>query len=408
MVFSSIIFLLYFLPIFLIVYSFSNKQLRNYIILLASLIFYSWGAPKFIFIILVCTIVDFYLVRCLFNSRREKGRKLYLFLSLTLNLSLLIYFKYANFFIENLNNTLNNFSLQSIKWSAIVLPIGISFYTFQSITYSVDVYRKVALPLSKLQDYLLYIFCFPQMIAGPIVRFSAISEEITNRKESTDLRLAGFYRFCIGLSKKVLIANILGKYADFIFDSNISILHSSDAWLGLIAYTFQIYFDFAGYSDMAIGLGKMMGFHFPENFESPYTSRSISQFWQKWHITLGAFMKDYLYIPLGGNRVSKWRLYFNLILVFLLSGFWHGASWNFLIWGAYHGVFMLLDKIFLNNVLSKVGRLGAVLFTFFVVMLGWLIFRLEDLAKFKIYFLSYLSYQTLKSRMLLNHSILCF
>lgn len=387
MVFSSIIFLLYFLPVFLVIYSFSNKKTRNYIILLASLLFYSWGAPTFIFVLLGFTVIDFYLIKLLNQSAKERERKIYLFLSVGINVSLLFYFKYANFFVANLNEALDNLSLKNLKWKVVALPIGISFYTFQSITYSVDVYKKISTPLKKLSDYILYIFCFPQMIAGPIVRFHTLAYEIAHRVESIDLKLSGFYRFCIGLSKKVLIANTMGKQADFILDGNLNNLQSGEAWLGLTAYTFQIYFDFSGYSDMAIGLGKMIGFHFPENFDSPYTARSITQFWKKWHITLGAFMRDYLYIPLGGNRVSKSRLYFNLIIVFVLSGLWHGASWNFMIWGAYHGLFIILDRLFLEKFLLKAGKFGANIFTFFVVMLGWLIFRIEDLSRFKIYFL---------------------
>ncbi len=386
MIFSSIIFLCYFLPIFLLLYSFSKLSYRNYVLLGASLLFYSWGAPEFIFLILAATVVDFYLVRTLYRSKKLDHKKKLLCFSIVLNLSLLLYFKYSNFFVENVNELFNQFHIKNIEWVAVALPIGISFYTFQSITYSVDVYRKNTAPLKKLSDYLLYIFCFPQLIAGPIVRFSTISKEITHRAENLDLKLSGFYRFCIGLSKKVLIANVMGKQADFILDGSLSHLQCGDAWLGLAAYTFQIYFDFAGYSDMAIGLGKMMGFHFPENFESPYTARSISGFWKKWHITLGTFMKDYLYIPMGGSRVSSQRLFFNLLVVFLLSGIWHGAAWNFLIWGAYHGIFILMDRLFLKKLLERTGKWFSMLATFFVVMMGWLIFRIEDLWRFNIYF----------------------
>jgi alginate O-acetyltransferase complex protein AlgI len=216
------------------------------------------------------------------------------------------------------------------------------------------------------------------MIAGPIVRFNEIADEITNRKELIDDKLIGFFRFCIGLSKKVLIANVMGEQADAIFASDMETLHYAAAWLGILAYTLQIYFDFSGYSDMAIGLGRMMGFHFPENFNSPYASKNISEFWRRWHITLGAFMRDYLYIPLGGNRVSsKSRVYLNLWIVFLLSGLWHGASWNFVLWGAFHGLFLILDRLFLVKLLNKLGSFISILFTFLVVMFGWLLFRLE-------------------------------
>lgn len=223
------------------------------------------------------------------------------------------------------------------------------------------------------------------MIAGPIVRFATIADQITNRKETIDDKLIGFYRFCIGLAKKVLIANVMGEQANLIFTRDLNQLNMVTAWIGMLAYTFQIYFDFSGYSDMAIGLGRMMGFKFPENFDSPYVSRSISEFWRRRHITLGNFMKDYLYIPLGGNKVSKHRMFFNLWVVFLLSGLWHGASWNYVIWGAYHGLFLILDRLFLVNFFKKIGGIPATIFTFIIVMFGWVIFRLEDFAKVKIY-----------------------
>ncbi|MFT6185131.1 MAG: alginate O-acetyltransferase complex protein AlgI, partial [Flavobacteriales bacterium] len=295
--------------------------MKNGVILIASMLFYSFGAPKFIFVILASTVIDFYLVNALHNSEDLKKRKRFLILSLTLNLGLLAYFKYANFFVENVNSVLGEMGFHSVEWTKVALPIGISFYTFQTLTYSVDVYRRNHAPLKKLSDYLLYILSFPQMIAGPIVRFTTIADQITNRVETVDDKLLGFFRFCIGLGKKVLIANVLGEQASLLMEGDISLLSTSAAWVGIVAYTFQIYFDFSGYSDMAIGLGRMMGFTFPENFNSPYTSRSITEFWRRWHMTLSSFMRDYLYIPLGGSRVkSKSRLYTNLWIVFLLSG----------------------------------------------------------------------------------------
>ena len=240
-------------------------------------------------------------------------------ISLVMNLVLLAYFKYANFFVENLNAALNSIGLEQVGWTSVALPIGISFYTFQTLTYSIDVYRRIHEPLKKVSDYLLYIMAFPQMIAGPIVRFTHIADQIVKRKDTLDDKLVGFYRFCIGLAKKVLIANVMAEQADLIFSSNLNELTTPMAWIGMIAYTFQIYFDFSGYSDMAIGLGRMMGFRFPENFNAPYISTSITEFWRRWHMTLSGFMRDYLYIPLGGSRVnSNGRLYFNLALVFLL------------------------------------------------------------------------------------------
>lgn len=386
MVFSSNLFILYFLPIFLLTYHLVNRKYKNYIILAFSIFFYSWGAPKFVLVIITSTIFDYYIVQRLYLSQNANHRKLLLTISLFINLGLLAYFKYANFFVSNVNEVLQSLGYTQLKWTAVVLPIGISFYTFQTLTYSIDVYRRVQTPLQKVSDYLLYIMSFPQMIAGPIVRFNSIADQITNRKEIIDDKLSGFYRFAIGLAKKVLIANVMAKQADLIFDSNLSELSMEMAWLGLIAYTFQIYFDFSGYSDMAIGIGRMIGFKFPENFNSPYISQSVSEFWRRWHITLGAFMRDYLYIPLGGNRVSsKSRLYLNLWIVFLLSGLWHGAAWNFVIWGAYHGIFLILDRLFLIRILKKTGKIPSIIFTFFVIMIGWVFFRLESINEITIF-----------------------
>lgn len=393
MVFSSVVFLLYFLPVFLLVYHFIDRKYKNYTILLASIFFYAWGGPKFIFVILGCTAATYYMVKLLDKSENRLHRRLYLTVTIFLNLGFLVYFKYANFFLENFNSVLGSFGISQVSWTRIVLPIGISFYTFQTLTYAIDVYRKVHAPLNKVTDYLLYIMSFPQMIAGPIVRFNSIADQITDRKETVDDKLIGFYRFSIGLAKKVLIANVMAEQADAIFNSDLGRLDTANAWLGILAYTFQIYFDFAGYSDMAIGLGRMMGFRFPENFNSPYVSRNISEFWRRWHITLGSFMRDYLYIPLGGNRVSSnYRLYLNLWIVFLLSGLWHGASWNFVIWGAYHGLFLIFDRLFLVKFLSKLGTAVSILFTFLVVMVGWVIFRIETMAEVKVYLVKMFSF----------------
>ena len=379
MVFSSVIFLLYFLPLFILCYHFINKKFKNYLILFASIFFYAWGAPKFLFVIIGTTILDFYIVNAIFSSSSDARKKIFLSASVVMKIGLLAYFKYANFFIENLNGALHSLGVTQVEWTSVVLPIGISFYTFQTLTYSIDVYRKIHQPLKKASDYLLYIMSFPQMIAGPIVRFNSIAKQITDRRDHVDDRLIGFYRFSIGLAKKVLIANVMAEQADLIFNNEFTGLSTANAWLGILAYTFQIYFDFSGYSDMAIGLGRMMGFTFPENFDSPYISKSISEFWRRWHITLGSFMKDYLYIPLGGNKVtSKSRLYLNLWTVFLISGLWHGASWNFILWGAYHGLFLILDRLFFINLMKKMGSLFSTLITFFIVMIGWVIFRLES------------------------------
>lgn len=380
MVFSSIFFLLFFLPIFLGTYYLVDKKYKNPVILLFSIFFYSWGAPKFVFILLISTYLDFYLVKWMHNHSNLLVKKWLLATSVLLNVGLLAYFKYANFFVENISILLVNMGFESILWVKVVLPIGISFYTFQTLTYSIDIYRNVHKPLDKVSEYILYIIMFPQLIAGPIVRYNQIAGQIRNRQESMEDRLVGFYRFCIGLGKKVLIANELGRYADANMMLDYSVMSSTNAWIGIIAYTFQIYFDFSGYSDMAIGIGRMIGFKFPENFDNPYCSKSITEFWRRWHITLGAWMKNYLYIPLGGSRVnSKYKLYFNLWLVFLISGLWHGASWNFIVWGAFHGLFLVLERLLLNKLFSKIPAFLSYIYTFFITVMGWVVFRIENI-----------------------------
>jgi len=381
MVFSSIIFLLYFLPLFLLVLFVSPKKFKNIVILISSIFFYSWGAPKFIFVILITTILDFFLVKKIHTSEK-KTKTIWLIISLLMNLGLLFCFKYCNFFIDNLNVVFGALGLKEIKWLEVVLPIGISFYTFESITYVVDVYRGEHKPLNNFWDYQLYIILFPKLIAGPIIRYHDLANQINDRSntETIDNKLSGFYRFCIGLAKKVIIANSIGKYADDIFNSSLEI-DTISAWIGAITYTFQIYFDFSGYSDMAIGLGRMMGFIFPENFNHPYISKSITEFWRRWHISLGSWMRNYLYIPLGGNKVeTKTKLYFNLWLVFIFSGFWHGASWNFIFWGIFHGFFLVIERAFLLKLYEKLKfSFLKVIINFIIVMLGWVLFRANDL-----------------------------
>lgn len=381
MVFSSIVFLFCFLPIFFLLYFLADGKYKNAVILCGSIIFYAWGAPKFIFVLLGTTVVDFVAVRAMAASSIKWKRHLLLCLSLSVNLGLLFYFKYSNFFVENVNKIFDEAGLHHIAWTQLALPIGISFYTFETITYVVDVYRGVHKPLRNFWDYQTYIILFPKLIAGPIIRFHDIADQLYDRSayETPEYRLRGLYRFLLGLAKKVLIANVIGAEADAIFHADPSTISTTTAWMGALSYTFQIYFDFSGYSDMAIGLGLMMGFRFPENFNNPYTATSITDFWRRWHITLGAWMRSYLYIPLGGNRVdTKMRLYFNLWLVFLASGLWHGAAWGFVIWGVYHGVFLVLERAFLGKWLKKLGNF-SVLYTFPIVLIGWVYFRLEYL-----------------------------
>lgn len=395
MVFSSNVFLLYFLPVFLSVYFLTPKKMRNYVLLFASLLFYAYGAPDFIIQLVLSTTANFFLVRWMCRTKKPGVKKLLCGLSISISLGLLLYFKYGNFMLENLNAVLGLAGCPPLHWVRILLPIGISFFSFQSITYTLDTYRGVNEPLGKLSDFVLYITMFPQLIAGPIVRYCDVAEQITNRDSRYVDRLQGFYRFVIGLCKKILIADVIGAEVDVILGhasfntlssgelSNVvsafSGLDSTTAWVAALAYTFQIYYDFAGYSDMAIGLGRMMGFRFPENFDNPYTARSITEFWRRWHMTLGAFIMNYLYIPLGGNRKGKKRMYLNLWLCFLFSGLWHGASWNFVVWGALHGFFICLGKLFLNNVMQKIGKIPSVILTFLTVTVIWVFFRIDNI-----------------------------
>ena len=377
MVFSSNIFLFFFLPIFLIAYFITPQKFRNYTLLLFSLVFYAYGAPDFVLVLVGECIINYFLVRGMAKTQQIGTKKRLCALSVLMALGLLLYFKYANFFMENLNAILGWAHHEPVEWMKVALPIGISFFTFQSITYTLDVYRGMTPPSKKLTDYVLYIMMFPQLIAGPIVNYNSVAAQLVERTSTMEDRVVGFYRFIIGLAKKVLIANTLAAYADTVFAMDYGNLATGTAWIGILSYTFQIYFDFSGYSDMAIGLGKMMGFRFPENFNDPYTSRSVTEFWKRWHMTLGNFIMNYLYIPLGGNRRGKGRTYLNLWICFLLSGLWHGASWNFVLWGAFHGLFICADKLFLKNLLKKIGTVPSVLFTFFLVAMGWVLFRAD-------------------------------
>ena len=377
MVFSSITFLVYFLPLFLLLYHLVPHKYKNAVILVASIYFYSWGGPKFIFVILGTTFLDYFLVNAMYEQKTKAAKTKFLILSLLLNVGLLAYFKYCNFFIDNINAVFGT----DIKWTKVLLPIGISFYTFESLTYVIDVYRGLHKPLKNVWHYQTYILLFPKLIAGPIVRYNDIADQITHREKNytPNIKLSGFLTFCLGLAKKTIVANTLGMQADAVFKLAPDQIDSAAAWVGALAYTLQIYFDFSGYSDMAIGLGKIMGFKLPENFNNPYTSGSITEFWRRWHITLGTWMKNYLYIPLGGNKVNGYKLYRNLIIVFLLSGLWHGASWNFVLWGAYHGLFLVLERLFLGKLFQKLGKFIALPITFLIVLTGWVIFRNENL-----------------------------
>lgn len=379
MVFSSTIFVFLFLPLVLLCYFLAPKKLKNYILLFFSLVFYIFGGPKFLLVLLFVVLID-YIGAILINKTNKK--KLFLILTLILNISTLVYFKYTGFFLENVNNI---FGL-NITIPDIVLPIGISFYTFQAMSYVIDVYRnKVSLQKNYL-TLLLYVSLFPQLVAGPIVRYETIEQELKVRKTTFEDVEYGIRRFILGLAKKVIIANQMGALADTIFAS--SDISTPVAWLGAIAYMFQIYFDFSAYSDMAIGLGRIFGFKFLENFNFPYISKSITEFWRRWHISLSTWFRDYVYIPLGGNRKGIKRQIINLFIVWLLTGFWHGAEWNFVIWGLYYFIFLMLEKFVFNKVLAKTPNVIRHIYTLFIVLIGWVIFRCESLDSIKTMFTS--------------------
>lgn len=381
MVFSSLIFLFAYLAITLVLYYAVPFKARNAVLFVVSLIFYGWGEPKYIvvmlFSILVAYIFGFFVGK--YRESAPKKARAYLIVSIILNLSALLFFKYANFFIENLALIPGLGGLKPIE--GLKLPVGISFYTFQIMSYTIDVYRGDARVQRRIVPFGAYVTLFPQLIAGPIVRYSDVDEQLTNRRETVDKFASGVQRFCAGLAKKVLLADtvyvLLGHYHDaFAFEKTVL-----GAWLIVILYTFQIYFDFSGYSDMAIGLGRMLGFEFLENFNYPYISKSVTEFWRRWHISLSTWFREYVYIPLGGNRRGKLRQYRNIAVVWLLTGFWHGASWNFLLWGAYFCVLLIVEKLFLYKWLQKAPAVLAHLYTMFFVCISWLIFYFTDLGE---------------------------
>lgn len=373
MLFSSIPFLYYFLPLVLAVYFLTPARFRNAVLLLASLIFYAWGEPKYVLLMLASILSGYGFGLLQERYRGQKGAKLVCGLSVAVSLSFLLYFKYANFFLENFNAATG----LGVPLLRIALPIGISFYTFQIISYTVDVYRGE--PAQKNLIHLAaYVAMFPQLIAGPIVRYSDIAQQLEHRSHSTALAAEGVRRFLIGLGKKILIANQLGELC--------SVFRASDEksvlfyWLYAVAFALHIYFDFSGYSDMAIGLGKVFGFHFLENFNYPYISASITEFWRRWHISLGTWFRDYVYIPLGGNRVGRARQLLNILVVWMLTGFWHGAAWNFVVWGLMFAVLLIMEKLWLLKPLSKCRPLAHLYVVFFVVI-SFVIFNAENMGQ---------------------------
>ena len=373
MLFSSIPFLYYFLPLVLAVYFLTPARFRNAVLLLASLIFYAWGEPKYVLLMLASILSGYGFGLLQERYRGQKGAKLVCGLSVAVSLSFLLYFKYADFFLENFNAATG----LGVPLLRIALPIGISFYTFQIISYTVDVYRGE--PAQKNLIYLAaYVAMFPQLIAGPIVRYSDIAQQLEHRSHSTALAAEGVRRFLIGLGKKILIANQLGELCSvFLASDEKSVLFY---WLYAVAFALHIYFDFSGYSDMAIGLGKVFGFHFLENFNYPYISASITEFWRRWHMSLGTWFRDYVYIPLGGNRVGRARQLLNILVVWMLTGFWHGAAWNFVVWGLMFAVLLIMEKLWLLKPLSKCRPLAHLYVVFFVVI-SFVIFNAENMGQ---------------------------
>ncbi len=378
MLFSSMTFVFMFLPIVSVVYLLARKDLQNYILLVASIIFYAWGEPRYLAIMILTILVNYVGANYISRSKDIFHRKLLLTATILVNLSFLFYFKYFNFVMENINQALK----VNIDFIDVVMPIGISFYTFQALSYVIDVYRGEVKAQKDIYKLSLYITIFPQLVAGPIVKYHDVDEQISDRKVSFDKVAYGVKRFIVGLAKKMLIANTLGAVADKIFSQPVEQFDCLTAWIGAIAYSLQLYYDFSGYSDMAIGLGAIFGFKFLENFNYPYISKSITEFWRRWHISLSTWFKEYLYIPLGGNRVSKKRNLFNLLVVFLATGIWHGASWNFVFWGLWHGAFIIFEKI--TGWHKKVGgfkiSFAQHIYTIFAFVIGWVMFRAENMS----------------------------
>lgn len=376
MVFSSTIFLCVYLPLVLLGYYICPKKGRNLFLLIVSLVFYAWGEPKYVFLMIFSILVNYIFGRLMDKNRgRQKRMKLMLVLSVVIDIGLLSVFKYTDFVITNVNAIFGS----SFDLLNIALPIGISFYTFQAMSYTIDVYRDDVRVQKNLIDFGMYITMFPQLIAGPIVRYADVQDQLAERSVTTADFSEGVMRFVVGLGKKVLLANQMGAVWSEIYalGGDVSALM---AWTGAIAYTFQIYFDFSGYSDMAIGLGRMFGFKFPENFRYPYQSVSITDFWRRWHITLSTWFKEYLYIPLGGNRRGLARQALNLLIVWSLTGFWHGAGWNFVMWGLYYFVILFIEKLFLLKALDKLPKFFRHVYALLLIIIGWVIFASDDVS----------------------------
>ena len=379
MVFSSLTFLFAYLPIVLTIYFLVPIRWRNLVLLLVSLFFYGWGEPVYVLVMVASIIINWLFGKAISATRdtaREKSKR-YLILCMVFNLALLIFFKYFDFLAENLRAL----GITALRPLHLGLPIGISFYTFQTMSYPIDLYRHDTDPQKSLISFGAYVCMFPQLIAGPIVRYTDIAKQLNERTITTDGFYKGIQRFMVGLSKKVLLANSAGQVYENIAALSASQQSAATAWIGAICYTFQIYYDFSGYSDMAIGMGKMLGFDFLENFNYPYISKSITEFWRRWHMSLSFWFRDYVYIPLGGNRRGFRRQIINIMIVWLLTGFWHGASWNFVLWGVFYGIVLILEKLFLLKWLKQAPEWLCHLYTMVLVILNWVIFANTDITK---------------------------
>jgi alginate O-acetyltransferase complex protein AlgI len=375
MVFSSLVFLLRFLPITILLYVIApNIRIKNIVLIVASLFFYAWGEPVWVILLIYSSLIDYVCGGLAGKHKNTKKGRIFLIISLVLNLGLLAFFKYGDFFIDTINALLN----VRIPSIGVSLPIGISFYTMQTISYTIDAYRGKVKVQKSFPNVLLFVSMFPQLVAGPIVRYEDIEDELAERTTTWQDIYEGILRFVTGLAKKVLIANYAGSLAVTYLDGNLSNQSTPYLWFGLLCFTFQIYFDFSGYSDMAIGLGRVFGFHFPENFNHPYISQSITDFWRRWHMTLGSFFRDYVYIPLGGNRKYQYR---NILIVWMLTGLWHGASWNFVIWGLYFAAILVIEKTFLLKALQKVPKAVRIAYSFFLVTFGFNFFYFVDFSR---------------------------
>jgi len=368
-----------FLPLVLLLFYIVPSKYRNLVIAVASLYFYAFGEKFLVILIFLSTVINYYCGILISKNQRKKG----IIISILFNLLTLGFFKYFNFTFDNFNLLLNFFDVK-IEFirnlPVIALPIGISFYTFQTMSYVIDVYRGEVKANKNFINFLTYVTMFPQLVAGPIVRYIDIEKQLNNRTVTLNNFVIGLERFIVGLAKKMLIANCFASVADNIFKYDVSELSTPVVWIGIVSYTFQIYFDFSGYSDMAIGLGKMFGFDFLENFNYPYISKSIKDFWRRWHISLSTWFRDYLYIPLGGNKLGVFNTYRNLFIVFLITGLWHGASWNFVVWGLFHGTFLIIEKLGFDTILNKLWKPFQHVYTLLVVLIGWVFFRSKDLS----------------------------